>query len=174
MKLIVGLGNPGKKYSKTRHNLGFIAIDFLAKKLNLSWREERDFNGKIAEGDGFFLLLPQTSMNASGYAVAEAARYYKIKSEEIAIVYDDLDLPLGRWRIRRAGASGGHRGVQSIIEQLADDGFWRFRLGIGSNREHRIDADKYVLAVISLAEMNKILPAIDEIEKRVIEWININ
>lgn len=135
MKLIVGLGNPGEKYAKTRHNLGFMVMDKLLRKLTpfqkTVWQESKKFSSLIARIGDLILVKPQTMMNASGLAVAKLADFYKIKSEDIWVVYDDVDLPLGELKIRLAGAAAGHHGVESIIAQLGTDNFVRFRLGIG-------------------------------------------
>lgn len=121
--LIIGLGNPGKQYEKTRHNAGFMVIDKLMSELRITNYEKN--NPRV------ILAKPQTYMNESGQAVAKIARFYKIPLERIWIVYDDIDLPLGTLRIRKSGSSGGHNGAQSIIEALGSNKFPRFRLGIG-------------------------------------------
>ncbi|MEK9166083.1 MAG: aminoacyl-tRNA hydrolase [Patescibacteria group bacterium] len=170
-KLIVGLGNPGKKYEKTRHNLGFMVVDELAKKLKIdrtTFVFNKKFNAETAKIKGssvcpsaaelrvseanpdrakrgslrqatrttdepFYIILtkPQTFMNNSGLAVAKIANFYKIKTPDIWVIYDDIDLPLGILRIRQNGSSGGHKGVQSIIDSLGSSDFARFRLGVG-------------------------------------------
>lgn len=149
MKLIVGLGNPGEKYEGTRHNLGFRVVerffhDF--EKLDKTeWKESSRLKSKIAEIEWkpksgplekVLLALPQTFMNNSGMAVSLISSFYKIDSENIWVVYDELDLPLGAMRIRFGGAAAGHHGVESIIDSLGGDSFWRFRLGIGISRPH--------------------------------------
>lgn len=138
MKLIVGLGNPGKKYEKTRHNLGFMVIDKLAKKLKIdrtTFVFNKKFNVEILKCFMFhvlcFMIKPQTFMNNSGQTVAKIANFYKIKTPNIWVIYDDIDLPLGTLRIRANGSSGGHKGVQSIIDSLGSSDFARFRLGAG-------------------------------------------
>lgn len=136
MKLIVGLGNPGPAYAWTRHNLGFRVVDRLAEKLGatLTRREAHALVG-MAPMDGFSLLLakPQTYMNLSGRAVGELVRRYEIPLEELLVVLDDLDLPLGTIRIRRRGSAGGHRGLSSVIEAFSSSEFPRLRLGIRPN-----------------------------------------
>jgi len=135
MKLIVGLGNPGDKYLNSRHNLGFMVVESLAKSENLTWKMEKKFNAQLIlknQGNNHFILVkPQTMMNASGYAVEKLANFYKIKSEDIWIIHDDIDLLLGKGKIRLGGAAAGHHGVESIISHLGTDLFIRFRLGIG-------------------------------------------
>lgn len=139
--LIVGLGNPGKKYEKTRHNIGFMVIDALLHETRIMKHEARKkFDSEIIEiknnpylknSGRVILAKPQTYMNESGRAVAAIVRFYKIPLERIWIAYDDIDLPLGTLRIRKNGSSGGHNGVQSIIDALGSNEFPRARLGIG-------------------------------------------
>lgn len=134
MFLIVGLGNPGKKYEKTRHNVGFQVIDLLAERWECE-HYDTAFQGELvkcsAQGKKVLLLRPQTYMNLSGSSVAACAKYYKIPTSNVWVIHDDLDLPIGSLRLREGGSSGGHNGVQSIIESLGTRDFTRFRLGIG-------------------------------------------
>ncbi len=134
MLLIVGLGNPGKKYEKTRHNVGFRVADLLAERWKLD-HFDTAFQGELVKGsvsgEKILLLKPQTYMNISGASVAACASFYKIPASRIWVLHDDLDLPLGRLRLREGGSSGGHNGVGSIIERLGTPDFIRFRLGIG-------------------------------------------
>lgn len=166
MKLVVGLGNPGKKYQNTRHNLGFLTVERLAGELGLKWREEKKFFSRLARGRGYILIQPQIMMNDSGQSVRLLADYHQISPENIAVIYDDLDLPIDYLRVRFGGADSGHRGVRSIIQELGDGQFYRFRLGIGSNREVNMDADKYVLRNFPQP------PNLDELIKKLIEWLN--
>lgn len=133
MKIIVGLGNPGQEYSATRHNIGFMAVDKLAEKWAVTtWRER--YNALVAEYRGeetVLLVKPQTFMNLSGRAVAPLAAFYKVPYDDITVIYDDLDLPAGRLRLRLKGGSGGHRGIESMLYELAKDDFGRVRIGIG-------------------------------------------
>lgn len=133
MKIVVGLGNPGAEYSATRHNAGFMVIDELARRWNIdSWRERHQ--ALVAEYRGeeqVLLVKPQTYMNLSGTAVGELARWYKVASDDIIIAYDDLDLPVGKLRLRLKGGSGGHRGIESLLVHLPQDNFMRVRVGIG-------------------------------------------
>jgi len=187
MKLIVGLGNPGEKYEKTRHNIGFAALEkFLRDFGSLKWEESSKFKGEIAQIEWqhsnqkskiknqkwnpednlekVILLKPKTYMNNSGLSVSIAANFYKIKPEDVWIIHDDLDLPLGALKIRFGGASAGHRGTESIIKTLGTDKFWRFRLGIGhpaqkskikSQKSKLRDVDGYVLGGFGHGEMGK-------------------
>jgi PTH1 family peptidyl-tRNA hydrolase len=147
MKLIVGLGNPGEKHTKTRHNLGFMVIDALFKDYAMpkdSFKEEKKFQADIAEivwqpkkgkEEKVILAKPLTFMNGSGNAVRLISSFYKVNPRDIWIVHDEVDLPLGAMKIRLGGSSAGHKGVESVLEQLKTDKFWRFRLGIGSQKE---------------------------------------
>ncbi len=127
--LVAGLGNPGPRYRETRHNLGFWVVDRLAREEGLAWKQQgRAFTARWGGG---WLMKPTTFMNASGEAVAPFVRYYEIAPERLLVVHDDLDLPLGRMRLRRGGGAGGQKGARSIIEQLGTDAFDRLRLGVG-------------------------------------------
>lgn len=132
MKIIVGLGNPGNEYSGTRHNVGFMAVDELARKLGIqSWKKRS--GALIAEYRGkepIVLVKPQTFMNLSGTAVGELARWYKVAVEDIVVIFDDMDLPIGRLRLRMKGGSGGHKGIESLLTHLPKDNFARIRIGI--------------------------------------------
>ena len=138
MKLIVGLGNPGKKYDKTRHNMGFMAIDLLADQARIDIDKEVFHamlgRGKIYDED-VILFKPQTFMNLSGTAVQEVVHYFKVDINDIIVVYDDMALEPGRIRIRKEGSSGGHKGMQNIIDCLSTDKIKRIRIGIGEPGE---------------------------------------
>ena len=134
MKLIVGLGNPGRDYSATRHNVGFMAVDELARRWNITnWKQK--YNAEVAEyrldGDVIMLVKPQTYMNLSGTAISELARFYKIPAHDVVVIFDDLDLPAGRLRLRTKGGSGGHRGIESLLTHMGSAEFPRIRIGIG-------------------------------------------
>ena len=133
MKLIVGLGNPGVKYEKTRHNVGFDTLELLGKKVKLNSIKEK-FNGIIGEfnsnGEKVLLLKPQTFMNLSADCVGAVIKFYKIEKQDILIVYDDMDLPLGQIRFKEKGSSGGHNGIKSIISCIGQE-FSRVKCGIG-------------------------------------------
>ena len=149
MKLIVGLGNPGRKYRETRHNIGFAVADELARRGGAVF-ETAPADGLITRlrslgPDGTLLLKPLTMMNASGFAVSEVARYFRIATGDILVVADDVNLPLGRLRARPSGSAGGHNGFRSIIEQLGTTSFARLRVGVGRGDPRRDLAD-YVLA----------------------------
>ncbi|HAK75215.1 MAG TPA: aminoacyl-tRNA hydrolase [Sporomusaceae bacterium] len=153
MKIIVGLGNPGREYSATRHNAGFLVVDELARRWNCqNWKNKS--NAQVAEFRGaeqVLLVKPQTYMNLSGTSVGELARWYKVDSEDIVVIFDDLDLPVGRLRLRMKGGSGGHRGIESLLTHLSKDTFARVRLGIGRPPEGWEVAD-YVLSRFTTEE----------------------
>lgn len=134
MKMIVGLGNPGKQYETTRHNVGFIVLDLVADKIGAEVKERKN-NGFIGEvffqGEKVLLVKPQTYMNLSGQCVGELARYYKIDNRDILVISDDLSLPLGTMKLRPKGSSGGHNGLKSLIAHLGGDDFPRLKIGIG-------------------------------------------
>ena len=133
MTLIVGLGNPGKKYIKTRHNIGFRVIDELQRKENFpSFKLDKKFNGLISKKEDVTLIKPQTYMNKSGVSVSNFSRYYSVTPEDIIVVHDDADFDLGRVKIDKNRSSGGHKGVQSIINHLSTKNFWRIRFGISN------------------------------------------
>ncbi len=168
--LIVGLGNPGREYADTRHNIGFQIISRLAEKHALNFgRKQMEAlvaNGHIA-GARVVLAKPQTWMNASGRAVAPLMRFYKVERNHLLVVYDDLDLPLGALRLRTEGGSGGHKGMKSVIEKLGAQDFPRLRVGIG-RPPGRMDPADYVLQPFGREEMEIItltcLRAVEAIE----------
>jgi PTH1 family peptidyl-tRNA hydrolase len=149
MKLIVGLGNPGKKYEQTRHNTGFLVIDKVAEKLNTQFNQTKFhsfYTVVVFNNEQVMLLKPQTYMNLSGEAVSAAVRFFKIKYEDILVISDDLDLPVGKIRIRASGSAGGQKGLKSIMDHLNDTNIPRLRVGIGKNP--MIDTVDYVLGKI--------------------------
>lgn len=134
MKILAGLGNPGKEYEHTRHNMGFDVIDILAKRWNVSaWKEtmKAETAAVVVNGEKVLLVKPLTYMNNSGEAVGAIANYYKVGLDDIYIICDDLDLPPGKVRIRKKGSAGGHNGIKSLIAHLGSEGFTRFRIGVG-------------------------------------------
>ncbi|MFH1367104.1 MAG: aminoacyl-tRNA hydrolase [Patescibacteria group bacterium] len=166
MKLIIGLGNPGQQYAKNRHNLGFMALDALALGLgvvfiNCKRTLAQKAIGQI-NGQKVILAKPQTFMNESGLSAAKFSSYYKIKPEDIWVIYDDIDLPLAKIRIRTKGSAGGHQGIASLIKHLKTERFNRLKIGLGSNREKNLPAEVYVLQNFSPTEKAKINTAIQE------------
>lgn len=164
MRLVVGLGNPGEKYQKVRHNLGFEVLDELVKKLNLvDWSLEDKFKAEVIKTQQLILVKPQTYMNNSGMAVRQLADYFKISPEDLIIIHDELDLPLGKIKVRLGGAAAGHHGVESIINSLGTDQFIRVRLGIGNlktqSSEHKhshINVEKFVLEPFLHSETSQV------------------
>lgn len=148
MSLIVGLGNPGSRYTATRHNAGFWFVDNLAQQAHAQFRQEAKFQGEICrleQGDlKYWLLKPTTFMNHSGQAVAALANYYKIPVEQILVVHDELDFPPGKARLKQGGSDGRHNGLKNIIAHLGSNQFLRLRLGIG-HPGHSSDVTNYVL-----------------------------
>jgi PTH1 family peptidyl-tRNA hydrolase len=174
MKLIVGLGNPGKEYAATRHNAGAWWVCRLAEELHSTLRSEARFHGlcaHIGQGEGdLWLLNPQTYMNASGKAVSAICRFYKIQPEQILVAHDDLDLPPGTSKLKLGGGLGGHNGLKDIAAHLASRDFWRLRIGIGHPGDKSVVAD-YVLQPPYKEES----PLIDESIRRSLEvWPLIN
>jgi PTH1 family peptidyl-tRNA hydrolase len=141
VKMIVGLGNPGREYASTRHNLGFMVVDEIARRLGGGERKSR-FRAELREvrddGEKLVLIKPQTYMNLSGTSVREAAHWYKIPPSDLLVVVDDIDLPFGTLRMRPDGGSGGHNGLKSIIAELGTQEFPRFRIGIGRGQGHAV------------------------------------
>jgi len=131
-RLIVGLGNPGSEYKDTRHNIGFMVVDELARRYKVSWTEEKSWHGLVAKIPDGWLLKPQTFMNDSGRSVRLLSRFYKVTPAETFVIYDDVDLPLGRMKLRLAGSAGGHNGIKSLISTLDTNVFPRLKLGISA------------------------------------------
>jgi len=158
-KLIIGLGNPGKQYEHTRHNAGFLVVDALANELDLSWSKKLFINALVAEGnvDGQKVILakPQTFMNRSGQAVAKLMKRYKVTTDALVIVYDDVDIEQGALRFREEGSAGGHNGMKSIIQMINTQAFARLRIGIGKPPE-RAPLEDYVLGKMSTEEQAKL------------------
>ncbi len=147
MKLIIGLGNPGAQYERTRHNVGFHVVDAIAEKQR--WRWERRGRALLASGtlahEKVVLVKPLTFMNKSGEAVGELVHWYKVTPDDILVVYDDLDLPIGKVRLRANGSAGGHNGLSSIIQHLHTNQFPRLRVGIGRPANAHVETISYVL-----------------------------
>ncbi len=158
MKLIVGLGNPGTNYQKNRHNAGFMAVDYFANKHQLgafkASTKYQGLKGRV-EGGEVLIIKPTTFMNASGEAVKEAASYYKIEPESIVLIYDELAMPFGTIRTRSAGASAGHNGVESVINQIGSS-FQRIRVGIANEQSNTTDAAKFVLSDFNALEAGQL------------------
>ena len=163
MKLIVGLGNPGPEYALTPHNLGFLAVDYLAESwgTKVARREGRALTGRAVFGEEEILLAkPQSFMNLSGLAVQQLLQKYSLEPEDLTVLTDDLDLPLGMIRVRRRGTAGGHNGLKSVISEIQTDRFARVRMGVGPEREVE-DSTEYLLERFGNAEREEIAPMLD-------------
>ncbi len=165
VQLIVGLGNPGSKYEQTRHNVGFVFVDQLARSKGGQFRLENKFHGEVCKlsiaGDDVWLLKPNTFMNLSGKSAAALARFYKIAPESVLVVHDELDIPPGQLRLKQGGGHGGHNGLRDIISQFGSRDFYRLRIGIGHPGESR-DVSNYVLNKASREDANQIEAAVDD------------
>ncbi len=173
-QLIVGLGNPGSNYEKTRHNVGFMAIDKLARVWQISLSENRKFQGIVGEGTysggKIRLLKPSTFMNNSGQSIRAVLNWYKLAPESVLVIYDDMDLPLGKIRLRLSGSAGGQNGMKSAIAHLGTQTFPRLRIGIGSPKTAPGDKDavSHVLGSFSSAEA-KLIPDVLDLTVSAIE-----
>lgn len=171
MKLIVGLGNPGKKYEKTLHNAGFLAVDALLSKYNLTLDKEM-FHGQYVKtkirGEEVIVVKPQTFMNLSGECIGKMCRYFKIEPEDVFVMYDDMEIRFGQLRIRGNGSSGGHNGIKSLIQHLGTQTFPRIKIGVGRPKSEK-SVISHVLAQFS-AEQEKHLPIILEATVGAVEY----
>lgn len=162
--LIVGLGNPGGKYERTRHNCGFRALDMLAKKLSCKI-DKGKFQGLYGQvnyqGKRIYLLKPQTYMNASGISVLQLSAYFNIPPQRIIVIFDDISLEPGRLRVRSDGSAGGHNGIKSVIHQLGSEDFPRVKIGVGAKPNPEQDLADWVLSGFSEAEEKALAPAIE-------------
>ena len=163
--IVAGLGNPGDKYSGTRHNIGFAALDYIAKENNVSVTKSK-FSALYGvwetEGKKVLLLKPQTFMNLSGQAISAAANFYKVKEENIIVIYDDISLDVGKMRIRLKGSAGGHNGIKSIIEHMGDT-FPRIKIGGGQKPHPDYDLADWVLGKFSKEDSKKLEERFDDV-----------
>ncbi len=173
MKLIVGLGNPGRKFENTRHNLGYAVLAELAKRLGVG-PPKLKFHGELADGElagqKVLLLSPTTYMNRSGSSVREARNFYGLADEDVLVICDDLNLPLGKIRLRACGSSGGHKGLADIAENLGSEQFHRLRIGIGAPPEGW-DAADFVLARFTTEELPEIERAVTRAADASADWV---
>lgn len=132
IRIIVGLGNPGRDYAATRHNVGFMVLDRLAAHFGVEWKTDKARKAELAAGPGVLLVKPQTFMNASGECVGPLMRYFKFEPEQVFVVYDDISFPVGALRLRAGGSAGGHNGMKSLIAHLGTEKFPRLRVGISA------------------------------------------
>jgi len=165
--LVVGLGNPGKEYAGTRHNIGFDVVDRLAMKLDCSLRKRLKFAAEVGDAGGVTLVKPLTFMNRSGAAVAGVVNWLKLVPTDVLVILDDADLPLGQLRLRPSGGSGGHNGLRSIIETLGSEEFARLRVGIGRREPVGADITNHVLGKFAVGEREAVREAIEEAVKAV-------
>lgn len=174
MKCIIGLGNPGKTYEKTRHNIGFRVLDALAKELNTEFKKK--FKAEIAQvnykGENLLLVKPQTFMNLSGESIRLIIDFYKLSDEDLLVVYDDLDLPVGKLRLREKGSSGGHNGIKSIHQHLGHTEFKRLRIGIDNNK--LIPTADYVLGKFNKEESEVLEKSIELSLKVCLDFSSMN
>ena len=173
MKVVIGLGNPGKKYEKTRHNMGFLAVDSLRKKLNINDEREK-FQALVSEkninGEKVIFFKPQTFMNLSGNAIIEIINFYKLDpKKDIIVIYDDMDLSFGDIRIREKGSSGGHNGIKSIISHIGEE-FIRIKCGIGAKEKGAVE---HVLGEFNQTEQKDLEEILEKIYNCVIEMLSV-
>ena len=162
--LVVGLGNPGEKYMKTRHNVGFMTLDYLSEKLNIKITKAK-FKALVGDGEvsgkRVLFMKPQTFMNNSGEAVRDAAEFYKIPPENIVVIYDDISLQPGKMRIRQKGSDGGHNGIKSIIYHLEANNFPRIKIGVGAKPSPEYDLADWVLGNIAKGDQEPTFKCIE-------------
>lgn len=177
MKIIIGLGNPDKKYELTRHNIGFMAINALAKKLGLTWKTNKKFQAEICQSGNFILAKPQTFMNESGKSARTIMSFYKLLpkklgilkiknsdlSTNLTVIHDDVDIDLGKYKISVDSRSAGHKGVESIICQLKTKNFTRIRVGSKTKAINKIPVEKFVLQKLEKEELTIINSLINKI-----------
>ncbi|MBA2176994.1 aminoacyl-tRNA hydrolase [Halobacillus locisalis] len=176
MKCIVGLGNPGKKYEKTRHNIGFMVLDELADQNHWSLTQKKFrgvYTAEHVDGEKVLLLKPQTYMNLSGESVRAFMDYYDIDVEDVLVVYDDLDLPPGKIRLRKKGGHGGHNGIRNMIDHLGTKEFKRLRVGIGRPEAPATVID-YVLGEFPKSESEAVADSIEQSVKACEAWIGMS
>lgn len=170
--MIVGLGNPGSQYAKTKHNVGFMAVDALAKRYGVAI-DKQEFNALTGSarvaGEKVLLVKPQTFMNDSGRAVGELKAFYQYQQDEILIIQDDMDMAMGRLRLRQKGSAGGHNGIKSIINVLGTQDFYRAKIGIQHPQKQRVV--DWVLTPFAPDDQVAILTGLDKLQLAVDDWI---
>lgn len=174
MKMIVGLGNPGKKYEHTKHNIGFFVIDALARAWNVHFKAMKVFEAEVAEvfvnGEKIILVKPQTFMNDSGRAVRPLMDYYRLTLEELVVLYDDMDLPVGQLRLRQKGSAGGHNGMKSLFAYLGTQQFNRIRVGVGRPFPQQTVV-AHVLSDFAKDQQSVVADACQEAAQALSEWV---
>lgn len=174
--LIVGLGNPGREYARTRHNAGFMLAEKLAARWRANWTEEKKFNSRVAKvernGRKLILCQPQTYMNVSGEAVGAVAEFYKIPVKQILVLVDEADLPFGQIRMRAKGSSGGHHGLDSVEHHLGTQDYARLRIGIGRTENNVREITNHVLGQFSAADTELLEKVLDRASGQVECWLD--
>lgn len=177
MKVIVGLGNPGKEYENTKHNIGFLFIEYLEKRYRFEVKKKA-FDSLICEinfnGEKVVFVKPQTYMNLSGIAVQKSKSWYKVDSKDIIIIYDDIDIPFETIRYRESGSGGSHNGMKNIIEHLGTKDIPRIRVGIGGLKHENDDLKDFVLSRFSKEQLKNLELVFNEVEEKLNEFINKN
>ncbi len=176
MKVFVGLGNPGAEYATTPHNLGFMAVDELAKQLGAEWKTEKKFKALVAKalrkGETLWLVKPQTYMNLSGETVGPFLKYYGANAADLVVFSDDCDLPAGRLRVRPSGSAGGHNGLKSIIAHVGTEAFARIRLGAGRDSGERRGLIDFVLHRYSEEELKTASACVTLAAEAALYWVD--
>ncbi|KRM92967.1 aminoacyl-tRNA hydrolase [Liquorilactobacillus cacaonum] len=173
MKLVIGLGNVGKEYEETRHNVGFMVLDALAKKEEVKFnkiKDEASLADFIVNGEKIMLVKPLTYMNESGRSVRPLMDFYKISEEDIIVVHDDMDLPVGHLRLRQKGSAGGHNGIKSIIAHLGTQEFKRIKIGI--DHPQRVSVVDWVLSKFTKEQKNELEKGIEQAIDAIESWID--
>lgn len=177
VKMIVGLGNPGSKYNDTKHNIGFIAVDRIVKKLDVNFTEDKNFKAEIGSdfinGEKIYFIKPTTFMNNSGIAVKALLTYYNISIKDMIIIYDDLDMEVGKIRFRQKGSAGGHNGIKSIIAHLGTQEFDRIKVGIG-RPNGRMTVINHVLGKFDKNDEIMISNTLDKVDNAVNYYLQTN
>lgn len=177
VKMIVGLGNPGSKYNDTKHNIGFMAVDRIVKDLDVNFTEDKNFKAEIGSdfinGEKIYFIKPTTFMNNSGIAVKALLTYYNISIKDMIIIYDDLDMEVGKIRFRQKGSAGGHNGIKSIIAHLGTQEFDRIKVGIG-RPNGRMTVINHVLGKIDKNDEIMILNTLDKVDNAVNYYLQTN
>jgi len=165
--LIVGLGNPGEQYQKTRHNSGFILVDKMVEAGGFSWKEEKKFKASVADSDNVMFVKPLTFMNLSGESVSKIASFYKIDPNNIVVIHDDVDFPFLEWKMQLGKDTAGHNGVGDIVQKLGTNEFWRVRVGVGRPESKQYDVEDFVLSSYSDEDLQKVEELSNEIFTKV-------
>lgn len=177
VKMIVGLGNPGSKYNDTKHNIGFMAVDRIVKKLDVNFTEDKNFKAEIGSdfinGEKIYFIKPTTFMNNSGIAVKALLTYYNISIKDMIIIYDDLDMEVGKIRFRQKGSAGGHNGIKSIIAHLGTQEFDRIKVGIG-RPNGRMTVINHVLGKFDKNDEIMISNTLDKVDDAVNYYLQTN